>query len=98
MFIVKHRKFFYALSIVLMVGSIVCLSLWGLKPSIDFKGGSLIEIEHASSTRPTVDVVRNSLEGINLGEFSVRETGESGYIIRTVELTPELHNTVLASL
>ena len=46
MFIVTHRKFFYILSSLIIVASVSALALWGLKPSIDFKGGSLLEITY----------------------------------------------------
>ncbi len=98
MFIVTYRKFFYAISGIILVASIAALSIWGLKPGIDFKGGSIIEIEYASSTRPTVDSVKPALDALDFGEYSVRETGDAGFIIRTAELTPELHNTILTAL
>lgn len=98
MYIVKHRIIFYVISGILLVGSLFALGMWGLKPGIDFTGGSIIEVEYASSTRPTIDVVRPGIEKLEIGEFSVRETGDSGFIIRTKELTPEAHNAVIASL
>jgi preprotein translocase subunit SecF len=98
MYIVKNRKFFYAFSVILFVISIGALVTWGLKPGIDFKGGSIIEVEYATSTRPAVESVKPALDALNLGEYSIRETGTAGYIIRTQELTPELHNSVLAAL
>lgn len=98
MFIVKNRKFFYGLSIVLVVASITVLAMWGLKPGIDFKGGSIMEVEYASSTRPSVDDVRPAINALDLGEYSVRETGDAGFIVRTSDLTPELHDKVLAAL
>ncbi|MEN9621698.1 MAG: hypothetical protein RLZZ67_132 [Candidatus Parcubacteria bacterium] len=98
MFIVTYRKFFYTISGIILVAAIAALSLWGLKPGIDFKGGSIIEIEYASSTRPTTESFKPALDALNLGEYSVRETGTAGFIIRTAELSPEAHNTVLAAI
>jgi preprotein translocase subunit SecF len=98
MFIVTYRKFFYVLSGLLVLGSIAALSIWGLKPGIDFKGGSIIEVEYASSTRPVVSAVTPAIVTLNLGEYSIRETGSSGFIVRTAELTPDVHNAVIAAL
>lgn len=98
MFIVTYRKFFYTISGIILAAAIVALVSWGLKPGIDFKGGSIIEVEYASSTRPTTDSVKPALDSLNLGEYSVRETGAAGFIIRTTELSPEVHNNVLAAL
>ncbi|MBX4209319.1 protein translocase subunit SecF [Candidatus Parcubacteria bacterium] len=98
MFIVTYRKFFYALSAALVIGSLAALFAWGLKPGIDFKGGSIVEVEYASSTRPLSADVKPALNALNLGEYSIRETGSSGFILRTVELTPEAHNAVVSAL
>lgn len=72
------------------------LSIWGLSPGIDFKGGSIIEVEYTE--RPTVEAVNTALSGLPLGSYSVRETGERGYIIRTDELSPEIHSVVMTAL
>lgn len=98
MFIVKHRKFFYGFSIILVVASIAALSVWGLKPGIDFKGGSIIEVSYASSTRPAADAVKPGLDALGLGQYSIRETGSTGFIVRTEELSPERHTAVLSAL
>lgn len=102
MFIVRNRTVFYIFSALLVAASVVALFAWGLRPGIDFKGGSIIEVEYAStaasSTRPTADSVRASLDRLSLAEYSVRETGSAGFIIRTAELSPEQHNAVLSAL
>ncbi|MDO8482757.1 MAG: protein translocase subunit SecF [bacterium] len=85
MFIVKHRKFFYCLSGLLMVGSIVAMFVWGLNPSIDFKGGSILEINYAAG-RPEVSVLNDALAPLSLGQ-SIRPTGDNGYIIRLKDVT-----------
>lgn len=96
MFIVKHRIYFYAISILLVAASLVAFFVWGLKPGIDFKGGSIMEVEYATSTRPTAEALKPALEALELGDYSLRETGEGGYILRTRELAPAEHNEVLA--
>ncbi|MBI5134479.1 MAG: protein translocase subunit SecF [Candidatus Taylorbacteria bacterium] len=98
MFIVTHRKFFYAVSAALVIASLYAIFAWGLRPGIDFKGGSIIEVEYGTSTRPTAENLRPKLEALKLGEYSIRETGSAGYILRTQELSPEAHNAVLAAL
>lgn len=96
MFIIRNRKFFYSLSVLLVGASLISVFVWGLKPGIDFKGGSIIEVEYTS--RPSVAEVNTALDGLKLGAYSVRETGMSGYIIRTDELTPTAHDAVLVAL
>ncbi len=94
--IVKHRKIFYILSGVLVILSIIAISTWGLKYSIDFNGGSLIEVEY-TGVRPSIDQVKNALSTIEEIE-SVRPSGDRGYIIRANELDQNRKDAVIGAL
>jgi preprotein translocase subunit SecF len=78
--------------------SLTALFIWGLRPGIDFKGGSLVEVEYPIGSRPSTETIKANLDALNLGEYSVRETGESGLLIRTSELSPKMHEAVLIEL
>jgi preprotein translocase subunit SecF len=84
MFIVRNRKIFYAIAILLTITSFGALFAWGLNLGIDFKGGSLMEISYATST-PEVQTVKDTVDPLNL-DASVREAGENGYILRMKSL------------
>jgi preprotein translocase subunit SecF len=84
MFIVRNRKIFYAIAIMLTVVSLGALFTWGLNLGIDFKGGSLLEISYAQN-KPTLDIVKSVVEPLGL-EASVREAGTEDYIIRMKDL------------
>lgn len=85
MFIVKFRKIFYIISVLLMVGSITAIAVWGLNPGIDFKGGAALEVEYTKNV-PTQDAVSVSLSPLNL-DSSVRPIGNNGYLIKTRSIT-----------
>ena len=87
MFVVTYRKFFYALSAILVIGSIVSMSVWGLKAGIDFKGGSIIEIEYSAS-RPEQATLSSALAPLNF-DASIRATGDKGYIIRMKDINQD---------
>lgn len=98
MFIVKYRKIFYTLSILLVAFSIYSISTFGLNYGIDFKGGTIIEVEYANNRPVKEDVVstiKNS--GIN-GEIVIRPTGDSGFIIRTESLSSSTVNSLSTNL
>src|SRR3989344_8750482 len=97
MFIVRNRTIFYIISALLMLGSVAALSVWGLNLGIDFKGGALIEVAYSGSI-PSQESVTGSLEKLNLGEFSVRPTGDAGYIIRTRTVSDQEHLAIVAAL
>jgi preprotein translocase subunit SecF len=41
--LIKHRKVWYIISLLVTIPGLISLALWGLKPSIDFTGGTLME-------------------------------------------------------
>src|ERR1700749_3695315 len=60
MSIVNHRKIFYAISIILVVISIVALCAWGLVPSIDFTGGAQIEVSYGGQMATSTSLTASS--------------------------------------
>ena len=52
MFIIRSKNFFLGFTILLMVAAGVAIGAFGLSEGIDFKGGSVMEVSYASSTRP----------------------------------------------
>ena len=85
MFVVKQRKIFYVISGALVFLSILSLLIFGLNLGIDFKGGSILEINYTA--RPDMKVVEEEINLLNLGQSSIRPTGDNGYIIRLKNLT-----------
>lgn len=80
MFIVKYRKIFYAIAALFMIASVLAIFVWGFNPGIDFKGGSIMEINYPLG-RPDISDLDSKLEKLNLDQ-SIRPTGETGYIVR----------------
>ena len=98
MFIVKFRKIFYTLSVLLVAFSIFSISKYGLNYGIDFKGGSIIEVEY-SGNRPVKEDVISSIKDAGISsEIIIRPTGETGYIIRTENLSSTTVNTISSNL
>lgn len=96
MFIVKYRKFFYCVSGILMLGSLLAIIGWGFNPGIDFKGGSILEINYAVP-RPEALDLNNALSPLALDQ-SVRPTGDTGYIIRLKTVTEEERVAMMRAL
>ncbi len=87
MFVVTYRKIFYAISAIIIITSLFSIYKWGLNPGIDFKGGSILEVEYSDS-RPEQAKLISAIAPLNL-DASVRSTGDKGYIIRMRDITVE---------
>ena len=85
MFIVKHRKIFYSISVILVIGSMYLIFFLGLKLSIDFTGGSLLDISF-DGDKPSTAEVSQVLNNLNFNDASVRPSGE-GFIVRLKEIS-----------
>lgn len=96
MFVVTYRKFFYLLSAILVIGSLVSIKVWGLNPGIDFKGGSIIEVEYTGA-RPEQSVLATSLAPLSL-DASIRATGEKGYIIKMKDINQDQKSSLTSVL
>ena len=58
MFVVTYRKIFYILSVLLILGSLGAIAKWGLNYGIDFTGGSILEVQYASSPVGRIEWLR----------------------------------------
>lgn len=94
---VKFRKIYFVFSGILILGSIIALIMFGLKPGIDFTGGSILEIEYKAE-RPQNQIIRESLTGLDLGEVSVQPADEKGVILRMKDIPEDIHQQVLEKL
>lgn len=94
MFIIRYRRLFVSISAALVLGSALALGVFGLRPAIDFTGGTLLEVERGVASE---EAVRALVEAVSDAPVSVRST-EDAYIVRTGELSPEEITAVELSL
>jgi preprotein translocase subunit SecF len=96
MFIVNNRKFFFVLSGLLVIGSLLAMFVYGLHLGIDFKGGSLLEVSYTGS-RPAQTEIKSSLDGMGLGSYVLTPEGDNRYVLKTRELNPAEKTVVLSA-
>ncbi len=97
MFIVTHRKLFFAITGAILALSIGAISLYGLPLGIDFTGGSLVEVAY-HGTRPSLSTLNTRVSAVPLSDISLRYTGTHNIVLRSRTLTPKEHTAVLAAL
>ncbi|MBL61724.1 MAG: protein translocase subunit SecF [Candidatus Pelagibacter sp.] len=79
----KNYKKFYLASIFLLLISIISIYIKGLNLGIDFKGGTIIEMQFDSPI--TAEKIRQSLLKQNLGDIKVKEFGNNKTYLAILE-------------
>lgn len=79
----------FAFSVLLVGAAVASIAIFGLKPSIDFTGGTQMEISYAGE-KPSISeftsLFQNTL-GTDRGEKVVGKLDGSGYVVRSRNLT-----------
>jgi len=94
--IVGRRKLFLNISIVITVICILCIALFGFKPSIEFTGGSRLEV--TSSQEIDTRKVEEVLEENNITVVSITRHTERDVTIRTDTITDSQRTDALTKL
>lgn len=97
MFIIEKRNIFFSLSALLVAASLFVIFAWGLPLGIDFRGGSLVEVEYVD-TRPDLTTLSEKVNELDFGEGRVQATGDTGVIVRLPALSEEGHAQVIGEL
>lgn len=95
---------FGGISLLMTVLALIYLAVHGINYGIDFKGGTEIQVKFSSSV--SIDQVRESIHGMDLGEVGVQSIGDANeYVIRfqgkqgaTDKETNELLNASIAQV
>jgi len=80
----KFRRWSFPASAFLIIGSLVFFSVNGLNLGIDFKGGTLVEIETTDGPANIADI-RAKLSGLGLGDVEVQEFGAPNDILIRIQ-------------
>lgn len=91
------RRWWFALSALSIVASFVALAVFGLQFSIDFKGGSLMELSFANAAPASADIASALTESGEQG-VTVQSSSNNRAIVRLQSLSEEQHQVVLATL
>jgi len=95
--IVGKRKIFYSFSLLLNAVGIFSIIFWGLHFGIDFKGGSLMEVEFLNQ-RPEVSLVKEKISSLGLGDAAIQPSGDKIMMLRLKDLDETAHQQILQSL
>lgn len=91
---IKYRKWWYAISLAIIIPGSIALALWGLKPSIDFTGGSRMELQGVSDTGKATQAAKNA----GLSDVFAQKIGSDSVSLRFKEIDEAKHKEALAKL
>ncbi|MDD2496903.1 MAG: protein translocase subunit SecF [Desulfitobacteriaceae bacterium] len=94
--IIKRRKIWYILSLFIIIPGIISLFIQGLNLGIDFTGGNLMQIKFTQEVSST-EVREVFSQHIEQG-FSVQETEDNNYLVRTGVISEEQNQALIADL
>jgi preprotein translocase subunit SecF len=97
MFIITHKKLLFIIAGLLVGASLVATAVFGIRPSIEFTGGTLIEIGYTDG-RADKASVEAALNTLNLGAYSLRPFSDDAYLLRVRELTESELSQVLRAV
>jgi preprotein translocase subunit SecF len=95
--IVQRRYWYFGLSLLVIVPGLIALILWGLPPSIDFTGGSLLEVQFPGHT---VDIaqVRQIYAQHGFPDSTIQTSGSDTIIARSRSLSTDDQKAILSGL
>ena len=93
--IIKHYKFWFTVSSVLLAAGIISLSVFGLRLGIDFTGGTLDQLQF--TTTPNFATVQQVVHA-DIQGAQIQQAGSTGIDIKTKPLDKPAHDKLLADL
>ncbi len=99
MSIIKFKPLFFVISALVLIPGFISLLFNGLRPAIDFTGGTLLEL--TIETQEEISITKESLQNV-VGESmeisSVQSSGENQIILRGKSITNDEKNQVITQL
>ncbi len=84
----KFQNQFFILPAFFSVIAVISIATWGLRPSIDLAGGSVLQVEFVAE-RPVIVEVEEKVDALSYGDVLVQAAGERGLLFRQRVLTDD---------
>lgn len=98
MHIIQQRKYAYTFSLMMTVLSVIAIGVWGLRFGIDFKGGTLLEVQFMVDPAPEVKQLTEALGPIGLQSLTVQPTENNAVLLRYLSSDENANDQVLEKL
>lgn len=99
--IIGKRYYYFAFSMLIIIPGLLLLGYMiqsgQLPVSIDFTGGSLLEVRFTSATPSEADII-SLYDRLNVEDVKVQTTGEDSYVIRSSILSDAIRGSIVEEL
>src|SRR5512134_3587371 len=92
--ILSKRYLYFAISLLLIIPGLILLAVRGLPLSIDFTGGSLLEVQFAGNELANAEIVQ-LYEDTGIDDAQVQTTESGTLLIRSSFLSNETRDVIL---
>jgi len=99
--ILGKRYYFFLFSLLLIIPGLVIIAIHGLPLSIDFTGGSLVELQFNASKAPTAQQVMDIYDTNGIVDNQIQTSNQDGsviFLIRSSSLTQDQHDKIVNEL
>ena len=94
--IIRHYKFWFSVSVVILAAGIISLSIFGLRLGIDFTGGTVDQLTFTKV--PDIQKIQQIANAENIGAVQIQPAGTNDVIIKTKPLEKPVHDKLLSDL
>jgi preprotein translocase subunit SecF len=93
---VGKRRWFFFISALLFIVSIASLAIFGLKPGIDFAGGTSLTLEFSSPVEP--NQLRQEMAKLGYSEATIQKMGTDSFLVHLREISAQERDTLRDNL
>jgi preprotein translocase subunit SecF len=96
--ILGKRYIFFAISLLLILPGLLIIAFNGMPLSIDFQGGSLLEVKFESGIIPPTEQILSLYNGLGITDAQVNTVGTDGVLIRSSYMNEQTQNTIISEM
>jgi preprotein translocase subunit SecF len=96
--ILGKRYWFFALSLLIIIPGLIMLGVNGMPLSIDFKGGSLLDLKFTSGVVPTTAQVKEIYTAVGITDVQAQTSSTDELVLRSSSLDETQKTTVIDEL
>jgi preprotein translocase subunit SecF len=92
----KHPIIYFAISLCVLVPGTISLIKFGLKPAIDFTGGSLVELSFQNKNITDAEIIQNIPSDIQVIE--IKKSDNNSFLLQTKPITKDQNELIKQKL